>query len=1856
MEYTFQVLHNYLKIGTSYSYSSGAINVFNLSSSINFVDACVVDVVINPSAQLQGLEVDCIGVCRVVHMGPDALNLGSGTLVLSGDQLDFMSVKTIASRVTASVTKGNLHFYSLTLTSTTQLNTISTGEGDVVVQSTDNMNIQWTQILNNICFYAPTIIPVGNSASTCQLYYNGGLANSACSQNYMLCKASATCSSSLTAASFSLATGVGNIYANVISSDGVPVTITGNNVKGLNYTLGPNFDSTMNLTIANYLANVGTTAQADPLFLISMGNSLSFSSSGMTFLIVANTAYLNAYPWWISFLSANLLLGNVYQIAGNLAPGFCPYNTLPTTGNLYSSRSLLLSRFSALGTKTDAAFLYAPEFPSIMTTTSPCSGFRGTEGTTGLYGFQLNGNTFQLQAFGLNNSIALLIAVYISILLGLIIGIIAMVLLLVVLEKLLDYYITKSNHIAKYAGRIKKSGPEVNLNIKYGQVADSRMQEKDKEEKDHHSLISILTRLPPQFMIIDIIVKEIRLAIISSAEVFFSNLFVEMKPDDIDDFEPMLLSDIKDVYEQYCFLKQYAEEDLLNPANIKRIEAKGFTFEKKGKEVDMLLKVKWYTPEEEFEAQKSIPPSSDNSTSLARFIQAKISKTPFEQDKIDFDHFKKKYEEFCEEKRQTTVVITRAQLHDAFAIDSESEVPYYLRGLAERSKWSKVYKVDLESIRKKNLMVIGSEAKSSKNSQGSDDKLDDKAEEAGYLSFVFDALAVILHIAWLAVLGGVVIILPLFIDLEMSRYNLSDYRYSIKYEDFMYVPWYITNKFKYLSIWTFVCIGIAAVYLIFGLIDLLIYYFTLTFPTASLRSIKNSQLSSIAKIFQIIEWYYIWIVISLGFMYLAIVGVWSILGAILNPDIYLAYGSAVVTFLTFAAHKIQEFKQMNSMGIEALQEMLFSKLQGFFNDIMKKVLNQAGFAVDLKPGQNIVTSILDRAESAVRASPIGKSIVALGLDPKTVVEGLQGNDEALIAIGEKQGIPKNVMQLALAMVKGQKVKIVKCIQDLACCPEIQIDPVTVQLGIDIISNSSEKNIPVLISQASKIFFDLLYQQVTKNLTDEQVAYLDICKQIFPRVFSSIQNFNPEDMHLFLDEFESINDYLISSVKKKSVSLTGSGAKVFDKFFGQNGEPTFALSPYVFHGLRIFNVLALGEGKADNATIERLLRSIYFILQNVLGIDRKVIDMLHLMTCTCPERLTSVDENEGLVPIEKQEQILRKSCDILGIPPILLNIAWKVFTGNFTIDEELIKQIEDFFVTKLRLNIPRSVLTTVMQIFSIASTRLSPSVLMESCSKFRIEGDLATIVYMFGKSKLTQAQCDSLEENAIFQAICNKMIVSPGQALGLISLLKGDYGNACIDELVDSLIKRWRLANFPVDIVVSVLVLILSKDESELLKAAKKLHLKPYELILIGKRILHPADVSDALFTSLGLSVNDMNIMHRSCLEFDNLVMWNDWIKSITMALSSGYRMVRNQEADKINAGVDDSTPTAQKGRGVAPMKKTEAITAEKAKETTEKFDAKTPVEANRALTKSQTSLIDVGFTAEEQEMRSMARLLLSIETMKLNAGTIKGIVSKLKIPVDEKTLESACDLISELLQALLSINTSSNISKVRAGIDKFAAKLQIEEELLSSIVNIICLHEKKEVSNGLAFMAKNILSKHEIESLQELSAFLLDKSSVIAYLDKTITNLATQFKIPQFFIKLLLCPLTGEDATKIGMEELLVLLDQAGIHPDAFKEMGMTLAPLQTGKPLTIEEFRGSLAGIIMGNNSVLRSLFKKLNFPEMTLDLVCGLTSGNFTEALTLCCSAVFPMFKKMGISENVVYILMEVVSQKSIIFSLKL
>jgi len=61
-------------------------------------------------------------------------------------------------------------------------------------------------------------------------------------------------------------------------------------------------------------------------------------------------------------------------------------------------------------------------------------------------------------------------------------------------------------------------------------------------------------------------------------------------------------------------------------------------------------------------------------------------------------------------------------------------------------------------------------------------------------------------------------------------------------------------------------------------------------------------------------WIYIIIDLFLTFLYLSVVLIWSILGAILNPTAYLCYASASASFILFVNFKYTTFMTIFIIG------------------------------------------------------------------------------------------------------------------------------------------------------------------------------------------------------------------------------------------------------------------------------------------------------------------------------------------------------------------------------------------------------------------------------------------------------------------------------------------------------------------------------------------------------------------------------------------------------------------------------------------------------------------------------------------------------------------------------------------------------------------------------------------------------------------------------------------------------------------------------------------------------------------------------------------------------------------------------
>jgi len=1842
-------INSWILIGNGLSKTETSVYEIEAKSSTTYTDSCVADLIINPNTVIPGLEILCDGICIVAHMGSSALNLGSGTLKISGGKVDFTSIKLKADSLFIDVLKGNLHIYSVTLTSSTANNIMRTGEGDVVVQSTDNMKISWWNTKNNLCATAPLISSIGNTVPNCQVSLNLDSNPSPCSNTYMLCKSGSACTSSTSCPTLTLSTTIGNIYANIIDSDGSVATTLGNSVRGWSFTKGIEFDDNLNRTLNDYIKGYNGTAKADPIVWLSIGSSKTFTTSSLTYLLVANNAYLNAYPWWISFFSADLLLGWIYRIDGNLAPGFCPFKTMPTTSDIQIVRDMLIERLTQLFTgRAEAAFVYSEDFPAISNLPQSNLGFRGTMGDTYLYNMVFDDGTYKMKKYGLAHALSLLLAVIISLILAFIMGIIAFIGLIYALNHMVQIFTMLTIHLKNYTHRARTgTGKEdevpTQLNADPDQVADSNQKfMKIEDEEKSGSIISL-----SPFMLIDNLVDELKRVMTNSVDEFCESFFAPLKSNDIDDFQPMRAKIIRAEYEKTCFLKQMPEEDLMSDVNKKKFEQFGFTFEKpapdkKGDEVEVLMKIRWKNNDIILEVPIKDNEEQGSDYSLKAFFKSNCEFTPFEADKIEFEDFKAKYTKYCEIKRLPIFTISRAQLHDAFSIESTTETPDYLVRLGNVS----TFKVDLEKVKSVNeeLMEMHSGMPNRNTIKSLSSEAIAKARSPR--SFLYDVIAVALHCVCIAILAGILVILPVFVELEVSKYAVSDYRYNLKYEDFRYAIWNVPSKILKISGFSIACFIVSGIYIVAAIIELVVYYRYMSFPKQSFHDFMALQPTFSTKVGRIIEWSYICFVLSLVIAYFSLVIVWSILGAILNPNAYLAYGTAAATLLSFIAAKISEFKKLNDMGMQALQDMLFSKLQGFLEEIMKNLLLQAGFSIETvsqvisEPG-----GVLERAERVVRNSSIGKAMISMGIDPKDAVGMIQGDENSLIEIGVKQGVPKEVMRLLLAMIKGHKNEVVEQLLKFANIPQLKIDPEIIKLAIDLITNSSELNIPVIITKLSTIFFDIsfknLMNDMNENRDQDKIAYLEICKQIFPRLISALRNFKTEALDNFIEEYENINGFLFDSVKKQRIALSTSKSSVFKKLFTENGEPVFAFPSYVMKGLNIFKLITMGsQDKLKGKPRRKIMNSITYIMENVFGADSKVTSMLNLLLAESSDSIE--DGSGGRATLETQDKIITNMAELLKVHPSLLRFAWKIWSGNFSFDEKFIKEINDLIDGKGIIKFTRHSIDSVcmdynssvyyrlpIELINIVYNRVSLKSIITDAKKFNVEFTLSSIAFLFGEVRINRKSKDFLLNNKAFKAVAQELHLPINEALGLVALLKGDFSSPELIDLFDSLKTRWGMPDFPSRAMIGILSLFLSRNENELITACGILNISSVALILAAKKLIHPVYVPNEIFENLGIPLDNEYVSKRMHLPSIYPMALDDWLKNIKRLLISDFKPVKTDiKKDENSSPVEEKSLKAMPETSPRDEKKEIPKTAN-------------PDEINEKKDDNVSKAIE--FDNLTKQMRADARLLISLKDIAINENVVAQLLAKLKEPESDKGLMASYLVV--IVRALTDLRGNKPDNQIKSAINQIAEIISIDPAPLNAIHSLVYLRKKEDVIEAIDFLMRNLLSKHELDAFKEYCIFVLDKQKILQNVEECAYDLTQNIFLPKFLVKYYLSPIKqGPGEGKLGMEELLHLFDIAHFNDEYFRENAITFK-WPTGKSVSVGSLKFMLAGLVVGNSVMVKRLLGELGLHDPILNIAFATAVGNRTVSLNSLIDGLLPALKDFGLTRNAVYTLVEIV-----------
>jgi len=1845
--FTFNIVigkNGYSKVFNEEYFAIEALN------NIAHAEVCAVTLILNPNATLRGLSINCDGNCLISSQGPNPLNLNNGAFYLNGSHVEFMATGIIASSVNVHIFKGNIHIYSLKLTSVTEKSNLINQHGDVVIQSTNSIKVSWNQSQYRNCFYAPQIIPAGNILPECEAQINQNEAPAQCNSDYILCNKNDTCASNMLVPNIFLSADVGNVYANIIDNAGVPVDKSFNSVKGWEFTKGIEFDSSLNKTLMNFIENFNGSIMADPIIMVTLGPSAVFSSAAMDFLLVGNTAYLIIHPWLVSYLSGHLLVNRATKMEGNLAPGLCPFRTLPTTDDLVTIKRKLLQSFTLFSGKSDAGYLYMPTSKEIKNEPQVHDGFRGLYGKTSLYEIFLNNNRYEMREFTLQLRLSLMLAIVISWIIASIMAALTFYILLELLKLFAKKISNEHSHLTSYAVRAGGKEYKEKEEVQVDQVVDISLDNLDNLQNivNMVNIVNIVNMLEAKFsvfklspfMIIDDFVGMIQKNYSSSVTEFIDSLFVELAPNEIDDYQPIRASELRIEYEKYCFLKQLPEENMLSDSNKKKFVKKGFKFETpddgtKGQQVEMLIKVRWATDNDTKKSSKYDQQIVDSS--LHRFFMGNCFKTAFESDTIEFTEFTQKYYEFCEKEQLESIEVTKEQLHDSFGIDFSVESPEVLVRCAGLT----TYKVDFEKIKQINNNMIDQYSNKPvvKTEKMTPAELDAISKEGSIKAYFYDTIAVFLHVVAALVMSVTIIAGTMIRDLDYSDYRLDDYKYRLTYQDIASMAGNFSGKIQYFDPTTVAIFVMAACYFVISFVECLIYYWFMSFPRQSLNDSIKIRLNLFIKIIRFIVWGCILTFFSLAMLYAAMILVWAILGAILNPNLYLYYGTSAITLVTFVANKVNEFRQLYLNGIEELQNVLFSKLQGKLDDIMKKILAQAGFSAGAGAGASESSSssqdsgsLMDKISKVAQNSSIGKTMSSLGIDPGDAIGALSNDEDSLIKIGTKQGIPENVMRLILAIIHGKKNKIITEILGFASNPTLNLDPEIAKLMIDLVTNNSDMNTNVIITKLSQILFDLALAQYKAYQGDkpkeekpnnEKLAYLEICKQVFPMLINSFRHLKAESMDQFIEQFEEVNNNLIISLNKKRASQKSSDSNAFKDLFDKNGDPLFALPPYIMKALHIYRLIALDDTtKLKGQNFINVRNAILYIIKNFLAADQKVINILCALISGSSDELLGSDNK--IMSLEEQEQIIKDIGAVFKTPTTPASLSWKIWTGNFTVNETFVDEVTRFVSEICKssndnsdfIPLQKVIIETILQMFSIASIQINEESIKAYASKFEVSSSVSEIVTLFGNSRMQSNQPGYKSSNAlILNAISSELRLPVHNSLALISLFKADFGNKSVISLLDSNKSRWGLSDIPSNVITSILALLLSRDEHEIIKACAALNLVPMEFALTAKKLLHPANIGNSVFSNLGLAFDEDSIKYRSKIPTDQLDYWEEWIKQVKKLLSADYR---NLEL------------TIQNTPDLKDKIMTETLENPLNSQVPEVVICKKRVKR-----------------AEKEFYRAQARALLSIgASQSIDKTLILDLLAPLirSKSLASKDCEKAADTLLVFAKGISDLQENAPDAKIKPSISKMADMFGVPVKVLNGIISIIYLRKPEEVTKGIEILLQKRISKNELEAVKMYTSFVLNQHKVLQNLEKSVAKVSDKFEIPKFLVNYMLSSQSNNTETKINIDEFMIIMNQIGLNEKSLKEHNIQFC-WHNNRIKNLEELKFMISGIMVGDSNIIKKFLKAMDMPKSVQKLAFEMAADDISDSFKIIYDALSPVIKKFGISEKSLLILVEIV-----------
>lgn len=678
-----------------------------------------------------------------------------------------------------------------------------------------------------------------------------------------------------------------------------------------------------------------------------------------------------------------------------------------------------------------------------------------------------------------------------------------------------------------------------------------------------------------------------------------------------------------------------------------------------------------------------------------------------------------------------------------------------------------------------------------------------------------------------------------------------------------------------------------------------------------------------------------------------------------------------------------------------------------------------------------------------------------------------------------------------------------------------------------------------------------------------------------------------------------------------------------KYFTEGDLPKFAIPPFVLNALELHKMYGSEGGQINLATIQKAL---FVLLESFCKVERKILSFIFMIINEGLESSAGGDTQTYIYTRTEQYDLIKFIETELGLPTPLLQLIWKIWKEDYMNDQEMIDELTDF-LKKLSRGIKKEFVRFAFDLLPLMNLTSGKRSIVSECAKYGVKSEYARIVAFCGKMDREFDIITKVIDSPIIRQIGEKIHITPPLMKGIILFVSGYYSYAPVTGFIEDVCLRAKIKPAYAPMVLSIIVALVSKDCHELLPALHLLGVKESHWILLGKKMLHPMNISDKYFAELKLDLEEPAIKFRNVIDTNDKEMWERWIGEI-MDLLSGYSKTAKERAKNAQKAMEEANEETKK--------KGEEKKEEKKGENNEEKKEEKKIEVNAVkIEVKEEKKQDSQNSPEMKEKRERVKRFLNIDSSDTNQDLVKELLLNCPIlPDSEKEkINQLAEIITKVSQ-IKDLSWLSEVSLMERAMKTVTNDLQYEGKFFQGLFNLIHMRSKDDFLEGTKNFMDYALTPSEMKPFMKYMANVYEKQVGLENAERVVGILSDKFKIPTVILsKIILPSLRGGKTYQI--EDVYLLLNQFGLNVEDKDAFSLTFGDIN----LSSEDIRYFLSGIVVHDPRAFLQFSSALKVPGPLLELFSGSLDLSPYDKIKKIARCYKRMATKMGCSIDLYY-----------------